>query len=56
LWSFLASLVSALAKVFLSTAKQAANENAKAEDVGPVPSNLRKRFRDKLRRTIDRGE
>jgi len=49
---FFAQLLAALIKFFAGRADDAAKENAKAEDVGKVPSNTRKRFNDKLRATM----
>tara|TARA_R110000765_G_scaffold245811_2_gene347967 strand:- start:2119 stop:2289 length:171 start_codon:yes stop_codon:yes gene_type:complete len=49
---FLAQLLAALVKFFAGRADEAAKENAKAEDVGKVPSNIRNRFNDKLRATM----
>ena len=49
---FLAQLLAALIKFFAGRADEAAKENAKAEDVGKVPRDIRKRFNDKLRATM----
>ena len=49
---FLAQLLAALIKFFAGRADEAAKENAKAEDMGKIPSNTRKRFNDKLRATM----
>ena len=49
---FLAQLLAALIKFFAGRADEAAKENAKAEDVGKVPDDIRKRFNDKLRATM----